>query len=84
MGPLIERAICSIKFKADIESLNTDAVLSKIPRIEKKNAMKPYFTLTCDVFFPTLSNCELEYMYSSVDDDIFLRKSKLEGGTIWQ
>ena len=49
------------KFKGYIESLNTDDVLKVIPKIERKNAIMLYFNLTCDVFFPTPYNCELEY-----------------------
>ena len=40
--------------RIDIESLNTDYVLSIILKIESKNAMKPSFYLKCDVFSNTI------------------------------
>ena len=38
----------------DIESLNTDDVLSFFLKIEKENAMKPNFNLKCNVFLNTI------------------------------
>ena len=49
----MERAYFSIKFKDDIESLNTDDVLSVILKIERESAMKSNFNLKCDVFSNT-------------------------------
>ena len=39
--------------KNDIESLNTDDVLSVIQKILRENVLKPYFDLKCDVFSNT-------------------------------
>ena len=47
-------------FKDDIESLNTDDVLSVYLKIEMENAMKPNFHLKFYVF-QTHFTCELEY-----------------------
>ena len=52
--------ISQSKFKDDIESLNTDDVLSVNLKIEMENAMKPNFHLKFYVF-QTPFTCELEY-----------------------
>ena len=41
--------------KDDIERLNTDDVLGVILKIERENAMKPYFNIKFDVFFNTFN-----------------------------
>ena len=41
------------KLKDDMESLNTNDVLSVILKIERENAMKPNFNLKFDVFSNT-------------------------------
>ena len=53
-------------------------ILSDILKIERENAMKPQSKHLL------LVNWNIENMYSSNEDDIFLRKSKSEGETIWQ
>ena len=50
----MEIAFFHLKFKDDIERLNTDDVLSAILKIERENAMKPTFNLKCDVFSKTI------------------------------
>ena len=47
------------QIKDDIESLNTDDVLSVLKR-ERENAMKPNFNLN-SMSFQTPFTCELEY-----------------------
>ena len=48
------------KFNDDIESLNTDDVLSDILKIERENAIKPFLNLKFDVFQSRFT-CVLEY-----------------------
>ena len=84
----MERAYFSIKFKDDIESLNTDDFLSAIPKIERENVMKPNFNLKFDVFSNTFY-LWIEILKTCIgpapfEDEIFLCKSKSEGETIWQ
>ena len=40
-------------FLDDIERLNTDDVLGVILKIERENAMEPYFNIKFDVLFNT-------------------------------
>ena len=67
----MERAYFSIKFKDDIESLNTDDVLSVNLKIEMENAMKPNFNLMSFKHLLPV-NWNIEIMYSPFKEDIFL------------
>ena len=67
--------ISQSKFKDDIESLNTDDILSVNLKIEMENAMKLNFNLKSNTLI--LVNWNIENMYSSYEDDIFLTKIKV-------
>ena len=68
------------KFKEDIESLNTDDVLSVILKIEMENAIKPNFHLTFYMSFKhlLLVNWNIEIICSPFEDDIFLTQIKVK------
>ena len=76
--------ISQSKFKDDIDRLNTDDVLGVILKIERENAMEPYFNIKFDVFFNTF------YLWVGILKKhafirrwhFFLRKSKSEGEII--
>ena len=72
--------ISQSKFKDDIETLNSDDVLSVILKIERENDTKPNFNLKFDVFsntFYLIVNWNIENIYSSYEDDIFLTQIKV-------
>mgnify|MGYP003689852179 CR=1 FL=1 len=66
------------KFKDDIESLNTDDVLSVILTIERENTMKDNINLKSMYFqTPLLVHWNIENMYTPFEDDIFHTQIKV-------
>ena len=61
----MDRAFSQSKFKDDIETQNTDDILSVILKVEKKNAMKRVFNLKTMPFKQhLLVNWNIERMHS--------------------